>query len=150
MFKIKKSSQPNRSGIRTPYNALFVADLKKTASNTRWNAGEGVWFFDDFCLAAVVELAKKYFPEETKIYRVTWNLDDSCHAPSIDSSPLIWFGRDNWGKNNKTAYPTLYKEATFKTGGSRANPRLTGRLIIETKARPNAIFTPEPDEVTEL
>ncbi len=61
-YKFLKLENPDRLAVKTPYNALFVAELKRAVSNAQWNEKHKFWIFDAACKPAAEALAKKYFP----------------------------------------------------------------------------------------
>ena len=144
-YKIIKSTKSGRVGIETPYNARFVAKLKKIAGNAKWVAP--TWFFDEIGLAQVTELADKYFSENHVKYHVTWDIDDSYEGPQVDGMDLINFERDSHKNAWNFPMPVVYLNQRLKSGGSRANPTLSGTLTVEVMAHPDAVFSPTPTSI---
>ena len=142
-YKITKSTKAGRVGIETPYNTLFVSELKKVAGNAKWVAP--TWFFDEIGLAQVKQLADKFFSNNYVTYKVSWELTGD--GPLIDGMDVIKYDRDSHKNAWNFPLPIVYLNQNLKSGGSRNNPTLSGTLTVEVIARPDAVFHPTPTSI---
>jgi len=116
--------------IKTPYNAAFVAELKRRVPAARWR--NPYWTFPTDALGVVQALAEKYFPPEHKKrrYRVRFReLDDS---PVLGGMPLVDYGRDSYRFRHSAIVQVI--DDALQTGGSRRNPRISGEFEVIVKA----------------
>lgn len=143
--EFKESKIKGRWGVFTPYNGDFVKALKANVPSAKWN-GEG-WFFDEISKADVEKLVETFFPSHDALDTVVIEWDLNRDNPQIDGTSLATVERDywNWKKNCPVEFRVV--ESEISSGGSRKNPGLYGRLVIEAKIRPGANFSPEPLQV---
>lgn len=144
--KYVKSKIEGRAGVFTPFNRAFVDELKRNVPSAKWN-GEA-WFFDEMSRSEVEALVEKYFPGEDtfETVRIEWDL--SRDDPQIDGVSLASIDRDFWSWRRDCPVQFKVIEAgDVNSGGSRKNPGLFGKLVIEAKVRPGAMITPKPVSV---
>lgn len=75
--------------------------------------------------------------------RITWNLNRD--SPEIDGIALANISRDWWSwRQGAFNCPVDFKviEQNLKSGGSRNNPGLYGKLVIEATISPDADISP--------
>ena len=147
-YEIVASNQENHAGIKSPYNADFVKQLKKSVPGCKWNSSSKVWFFEKIHLDTVLSLANEFWPnpETLNTYLIDWGLDGHS-APKIDGVEIINLNRDSWTWRNNCPFTIKPIEVDIKTGGSRRNPTVEGKFLVEVKLREGAQLTPEPDSM---
>ena len=115
--------------IKTPYNGLFVEDIK-TIPGRRWT-GE-LWEVPAVYKTKVQELVDQYFPkpEDSWWHVYTAYSEESKYSIEIDGISIISFSKF-WAKAKDRDYPRvsiLYQR--LKSGGSRYNPIWSGSLTF--------------------
>jgi len=127
-------------GIKTPFNRRFTNELKALVPSAKWQ--NPYWIIKQSGREQTEELLSKYYPAQEALERVRieWNLDRD--DPQIDGVSLANIERDNWGWKRNCPFDFKVIEQTLESGGSRNNPGLFGRLIIEVSVRPGAIVSP--------
>lgn len=147
-IKFVESRAEGRMGIATPYNAQFVAELKEICPGAKYeNVKEPTWYFDEEAKEDVIALADKFFASARKM-RVTWELSRDA-AVTVDGVDLVTVNRD-YAKVRGSDFRAKVIESVLKAGGSRNNPHVSGRLVLELAIRPDALFSPEPESIEEL
>lgn len=153
-WKIYTTSD-NKIAVVTPYNARLVAEAKRRMG--RWidltitkkddsKAVVKAWKLDATHRSAMEALCVELFPETDALIErvVTWTADNygSLHAPTIDGYRLVWFGRDTYNvaqANTGEPFEVIeILENDLRSGGSRNNPRLYGKLTLRLRCRPQA------------
>lgn len=134
------SLKSGKLGIETPYNAKFVEELKANIPSASWS--RPYWTIAPSGEDQAKELLTKYFPASGVLQkvRITWDL--AREAPQIDGVNLASISRDwwNWRKDCPIDFKVI--EQDLDSGGSRKNPGLFGKLVIETSVRPGADISP--------
>lgn len=141
MSQIVPFLDPNgKMGIKTPYNALFVDDLKKAIPSASWNPNQQIWFFDPLSKDQAERLLEKYYPkeEDKQLVRITWSL--SRQTPTIDGVHLITAWGKSWRWKRDCPFEIKVIEADLATNGCS----LFGTCIIETRLRDGAVLSPGP------
>ena len=142
MTKIVKLENSSRLGVKTPYNAGFVAELKRRVPAARWN--RPYWTFPAEARATVEEIVAKYFPPEAakRRYRVRFQ-GLGLHglygdkSPVLAGTPLVEHTRDWY----RFRHPDIIEvvEDNLRPGGSRRNPHISGDFEVILKATPEAV-----------
>lgn len=140
----KKSKVDGRVGVAVPYNAVFNEQLKAAVPSATFIRSTDVWEFDEESKEDVIPLLEKFYLKTVR-YRVAWNNIVRADNLTIDGASLAWVNRDYYKFRHDLSFRVIENE--LSTGGSRANPCLFGKLIIETSLREGAVIEPEPDEM---
>lgn len=141
----KKSKIEGRIGVSVPYRQLFNDELKAVASSAKFDRAGEAWFFDEEVLHLVRPLLEKYYTN-TKWYRVEWDIS-SAAALEIDGCNLLYISRDYWKRRSGSGFDMKIVECGLSSGGSRANPRIGGKLVLEIALREGAVISPEPTSI---
>ena len=136
-MKIVKFKNSSRLGVKTPYNAGFVAELKRRVPAARWRPP--YWTFPAEARATVEEIVARYFPPEAakRRYRVRFQGLDRDDSPVLAGMPLVDYSRDG----HRFHLPDIIEveEDNVRAGGSRRNPYITGSFKVIIKATPDAV-----------
>ena len=146
MYKVKwvKGEVDGRVGIITPYNEAFKDELKAVTSSAKFRRTDGAWCFDEELRPEVMPLVDKFFTR-TVWQRVTIRLDRD-DSLSIDGASLLYVNRDSWNFRRGDVNFRVIEQAV-QSGGSRANPHVSGTLVLDVEMREGAIIKPEPESV---
>lgn len=142
---VKSSTSESRLGVKTPYNAKFVADIKKDCPSAKWSSKSTAWFVDAVSKPQLYALVQKYFGAKTR-KRLTFELEYNKNL-YIDGMGLMVVGRDNWSWDSRHTDTMALIEESLQTGGSRNNPNISGQLTIEIDVRDGALIEPAPVSV---
>ena len=142
LVTIRKMESGNL-GIETPFNAAFKDELKAIIPSAKWAAP--YWVIKASGEDQAKELLTKYYPsvDELQEVRIEWDLDRDC--PEIDGVSLASVNRDYWNWRNNCPVDFRVIEQSLESGGSRKNPGLYGKLVIEATIRPGADISPRAD-----
>lgn len=143
-MKWLESSIESRIGISVHFNEVFNTALKAAVPSAKFNREKSAWFFDEEAKEDVVPLLEKFYIN-TKPHRITWQLDRD-YGVTIDGARVLFVSRDYWNFT-RGSFPFKALESNLSTGGSRNNPRVSGRLVIEVQLREGAILDPEPESI---
>lgn len=144
---IVKSTIPGRIGIKPPhFNGKFGEEMRSKIPGLRWE--KGVAYFLEKHRDNALAIYAKFYQSPTVKRRLVFELNRD-HEVAIDGQRLIWHSRDN-AKLADAQFIDRVHEIDLKPGGSRANPRISGRLVVDVAIRPDAVITPEPMEIIEL
>jgi hypothetical protein len=146
MYEVEwiKGPVDGRVGIVTPYNEQFKEELKAVTSSAKFRRADGAWCFDEELRPEVMPLVDKFFTR-TSWQRVTIHLDRDDNF-SIDGANLLYVNRDNWSfRRGDVNFRVV--EQNLQSGGSRANPHVSGTLVLDVEMREGAIIKPEPKSV---
>lgn len=134
-------------GIKFPKNMHFIKLLKAATPSVSWNPINLTWWFTPRALDKVEALAKSVFEDSLVRSRLTFTLDRN-DSPSIDGTPIMYYGRDNvdWARKDTEGFAIVVVENTVKSGGSKSYPHLSGTCTIEVTHRENAVIVPTPTE----
>lgn len=141
------STKPGRIGCGTPYfNGAFVEEIKSKIPGARWSTDK--WFFAEKYRDQVLALWQKYYSSPMVKRHLVFDLNREREV-SIDGQFLIWHSRDR-AKLADSPFIEQVHEIILNPGGSRAHPRISGRLVIDVNMRPDAVIKPEPTEMIDL
>lgn len=140
----KKSKVDGRIGISVPYNAVFNEQFKAAVPSATFLRATDVWEFDEESKEDVIPLLEKFYLNTVR-YRVAWNNIVRADNLTIDGASLAWVNRDYYKFRYDLSFRVIENE--LSTGGSRANPCLFGKLVIEISLREGAVIKPAPDEI---
>lgn len=143
----KKSKVDGRIGISVPYNAVFNEQFKAAVPSATFLRATDVWEFDEESKEDVIPLLEKFYLNTVR-YRVAWNNIVRADNLTIDGASLAWVNRDYYKFRHDLSFRVIENE--LSTGGSRANPCLFGKLVIEVSLREGAVIEPAPDEIEAL
>lgn len=145
---IKHPSIDGRIGVISPYNQLFVEELKRSVMSCKWKDGSGIeaWFFDEEFKEDALPVLEKFYGNP-QWHRVEFALDRDDNV-TVDGVDMFSVFRDYWNWRRSFPFKRKVVEEKVSSGGSRRYPHLSGHLIIEIECRPDAVFDPEPVSVT--
>lgn len=146
-IKWVKGPVDGRIGVIVPYNQKFNDALKAAVPSARFKEDRRTdgWFFDEEAKEDVLPILERFYVNQ-EWQRVEWSL--SRDEITVDGASLFTVNRDWWKYRNNFPYKFRVVDEDLSTGGSRANPGMFGRLIIDILCRPGAEFYPEPVSVT--
>jgi hypothetical protein len=146
MYEIKyvKGEVPGRLGVVVPYSEPFHSELK-TITAARFDAPRKAWCFDEEDKEEVIALLERFFVN-TAWQRVT--IEDIRAANiTVDGASLLYVNRDRWSFRRDSGIKYKVVESSLGSGGSRANPIVHGRIVVDIDLRDGAIIRPEPTAV---
>lgn len=148
MYEVKwiKGSVDGRIGVIVPYNQKFNDELKAMVPSARFREDRSTdaWFFDEEAKEDVLHILEKFYVNAVW-QRVEWNLNRD--DVTVDGANLFTCNRDWWKFRNNFPYKIKIVEEELSSGGSRANPGMFGRVVIDILCREGAEFRPEPVSV---
>lgn len=146
-IKWVKGPVDGRIGVIVPYNQKFNDELKAMVPSARFREDHRTdgWFFDEEARDDVLPILKKFYASHEWV-RVEWNLNRD-HI-TVDGANLFTVNRDWW--KFRSNFPCRFKvvEEDLSSGGSRSNPGMYGRVVIDILCRPGTEFLPDPVSVT--
>jgi hypothetical protein len=139
-----KEMKSGNLGIKTPFNGAFKDELKRLVPSAKWQSP--YWIIAPSGLEQAKDLLAKYYPAQETLekVRIEWS-DLNRESPEIDGVNLATVSRDwwNWRKDCPVDFKVI--EQSLDSGGSRKNPGLYGKLVIETAIRPGANVSPHAE-----
>lgn len=143
------STKPGRIGCGIPYfNGRFVDVIKSKIPGAKFDRSSAQWFFSEKYKDQVIAIWQEFFASPMVKRRLVFDLNREREV-SIDGQFLIWHSRDH-AKLANSPFIEQVHEIILNPGGSRANPRISGRLVIDVTMRPDAVIKPEPTEMIDL
>lgn len=132
--------QSGRIAAVTPYQPGAIERFK--ALMGKWQLVTGIghaWTFAAEHRPAVAAILAEYWPPaEAKVERIyTFTGTGAYGSPRIDGRDLVRFERDWTGRPLHDDVVEIL-ENTLRSGGSRRNPTLSGRLVVRARVRPAA------------
>lgn len=150
MSEIKwiKGKVDGRVGVIVPYNQKFNDELKAMIPGARFREDwrTDAWFFDEEARRDVLPILERFYVD-LKWQRVEWNLNRD--DVTVDGANLFSVNRDWWKWRSNFPYKFKIIEEELSSGGSRSNPGMYGRVVIDILCREGAEFRPEPVSVTD-
>lgn len=146
-IKWVKGPVDGRVGVVVPYNQKFNDELKAMVPSARFREDgctDG-WFFDEEARDDVLTILEKFYVNQAW-QRVEWSLNRD--DVTVDGANLFSVNRDWWKFRSNFPYKFKVVEDELSSGGSRANPGMYGRVVIDILCRPGAEFRPDPVSVT--
>lgn len=143
----RKSSIAGRTGVAVPYRQAFNNELKTLVPSAKFDHNGSIWFYNQRDNDTVAALVEKYFVN-TRRFRLEVEFDRDPDF-SIDGCSLVFVGRDHWSwRFDDNSFDAKVGAVEIETGGSRNNPHLTGRCVIEVTMRADADIKPTPVSIT--
>jgi hypothetical protein len=130
-------------GIKTPFNGEFKDELRALIPSAKWQSP--YWVINPSSEDQAKELLAKYYPQENELQKVRIEWDLNRDSPEIDGIRLASISRDWWNWRNNCPIDFKIVEQDLDSGGSRKNPGLFGKLIIEATIRPGADIYPSAE-----
>lgn len=150
MSEIKwiKSKVDGRIGVIVPYNQKFNDELKAMVPGARFREDHVTdgWFFDEEAKPDVLPILERFYVNQ-KWQRVEWSLNRD--DVTVDGAQMFYCNRDYWKWRSGFPYKFKIVEEELSSGGSRANPGMYGRVVLDILCREGAEFKPEPVSVTD-
>ena len=148
MSEIKwvKSKVDGRVGVIVPYNQKFNDELKAMVPGVRFREDQrtDAWFFDEEAKPDVLPILERFYVNQ-KWQRVEWSLNRD--DVTVDGAQMFYCNRDYWKWRSGFPYKFKIVEEELSSGGSRANPGMYGRVVIDILCREGAELKPEPVSV---
>lgn len=146
-IKWVKGPVDGRIGVVVPYNQKFNDELKAIIPSVRFREDGRTdgWFFDEEAREDVLPILEKFYVNQAW-QRVEWDLNRD--DVTVDGANLFSVNRDWWKFRNGFPYKFKVVEDDLSSGGSRSNPGMYGRVVIDILCRAGAEFRPEPVSVT--
>lgn len=144
----KKSKVEGRTGVSVPYNAVFNEQLQAAVPSAKFERQPSAWFIDEEAKEEVIPLLEKFYLNTSR-YRVTWDIKQAGNI-LIDGARLMWVNRDHYKFSHDHGLAFKVVENTLDTSGSRANPYIYGRLVLEISLREGAVIEPAPTEMVAM
>ncbi len=146
-IKWVKGPVDGRVGVIVPYNQKFNDALKASVPSARFKEDHrtDAWFFDEEATGDVMPILDAFYANH-QWQRVEWNLNRD--EATVDGANMFVVQRDWWKFRGDFPYKTRVVEEALSSGGSRSNPGMYGRVVIDIFCRPGAEFRPEPVSVT--
>lgn len=140
-----KTLENGQLAIKSPYNGNFVKDLKTLVPSADWKGQR--WIINASGRDQAEALLEQYYPPEDQLQtvRIEWLLERD--NPQIDNVNLASISRDYWSWKRNCPIDFKVIEQSIDSGGSRNNPGLYGKLVIEAAIRPDAKITPLPTSI---
>jgi hypothetical protein len=141
-----KSKIEGRAGVVVPYNQKFNDELKALVPSARFREDRqtDAWFFDEEAKPDVLPILERFYVNQ-KWQRIEWSLNRD--DVTVDGAQLFYVNRDYWKWANRFPYKFKIVEEELSSGGSRANPGMYGRVVVDILCREGAEFRPEPVSV---
>lgn len=148
-IKWVKGPVDGRIGVVVPYNQKFNDELKAMVPSARFREDGRTdgWFFDEEASDDVLLILEKFYVNQAW-QRVEWGLNRD--NVTVDGANLFTVNRDWWKFRSNFPYKFKVVEDDLSSGGSRSNPGMYGRVVIDILCRPGAEFRPEPVSVTAI
>lgn len=148
IIKWVKGPVDGRIGVIVPYNQKFNDELKAMVPSARFREDHRTdgWFFDEEARDDVLPILEKFYINQEWL-RVEWTLNRD--EVTVDGANLFNINRDWW--KFRSNFPYQFKVTDcgeLSSGGSRSNPGMYGRVVIDILCRPGAEFHPNPVSVT--
>lgn len=111
--------------VSTPYNADFVAELKKRIGTKKWDASNRVWIISKDDKAELLEILKEVFgyteSQNSETCTVEIKLDGKVDKGAVIVNGILI--AKAWGRDSgaKLGDGVTVIEGGFDSGGSRAN-----------------------------
>lgn len=145
-IKWVKGEVPGRIGVQVPYNQKFNDELRVFVPSAKFDRYQTAWLFDEEAKPDVLAVVERFYANLVwKRVTFEFNRDN----PTIDGARMMSIQRD-WWKFSDGPYKYTVVEESLSSGGSRANPGIYGRLVIDIHCREGVEFYPEPESVEEI